>query len=151
MTDTTQTPTIITGEFGDPITVGGPFGTMSDIRRRHYGHWFDVDTMRFFKSRFPNGEYGVLYGRFFISTEKYSDDTARLATIRYVTDDGDIRTLGGFQAYKSPAAAAKALSKIIQDARNLQQSANERGYGVEGMTQDEARAIIRDINANAPR
>lgn len=101
----------------EDITLPGPFGTLGDIRRRHRGHWFDKDTLRFFSSRFPDGEYGTYAGRFFISTERDTfGHEPRRATIRYATDDGDIRTLGEFQAYATPEHARKALRATLRAA-----------------------------------
>jgi len=88
----------------------GPFKSMTDIRHSHPGNWFDKGTMQWFNSRI---ESKVIYGRFFISSEQYDDETPRLYTIRYATDQGDIETLGEFQDYKTPAAARTALKKHL--------------------------------------
>ena len=74
------------------------------------GHWFDRSTMRFFDSRVGHAAYG---GRYFISSERYDHNSPRLYTIRAITEDRSIDTVGDFQAYASHAAAARAVRKIV--------------------------------------
>lgn len=87
--------------------------TIGDVERlnsRSGRHFFDADTMRFFKSRICR-DYDLLYGRFFITTEKYDAETPRLSTLRVALDDGAIETCGEFQQFRSPGAAYDALRK----------------------------------------
>lgn len=86
--------------------------TLGDVERLNASsgkHFFDADTLRFFKSRIDYG-YDLLYGRFFITTEK-DGDLPRRASIRAAMDDGSIETVGEFQQFASPAVAVKALER----------------------------------------
>lgn len=86
-------------------------------------HWFDADTMRFFRTRVgqffptPGGAY------FVTSEEAPSDARPRRWSVRYIGDDGTITTVGDFQAYGTPRQA-KAV------AHNLSTIGNHAG--VEG-------------------
>lgn len=72
-------------------------------------HWFSPSTMRFFGSKiYPD----IVGGRYFISSEKNFDSTQRLYTIRVVTDDGTIDTVGKFQGFASLRQARKALNAL---------------------------------------
>lgn len=88
-------------------TTQSPFATLGDVERAHSGHWFDDDTMAFFKSRIDGD---LLYGRYFITTEKDRDEPRR-ASIRIAFDGGQIETLGEFGQFASPAVARKALER----------------------------------------
>lgn len=74
-------------------------------------HWFEESTMRFFKSRISSQ---VIAGRYFISTEKGPDEI-RKATIRVALDDGTVEDLGGFQAFRAPAHARRALDRNLKE------------------------------------
>ena len=94
------------------------FFTISDIREasiRAGSHWFDRSTLRFFRSRMLPEVYNGPGGIFFISSEQYSDETARLYTVRqFHPKDADITTVGDFnklskyQARKLAAECAKS-------------------------------------------
>lgn len=72
-------------------------------------HWFSPSTMRFFGSKvYPD----LVGGRYFISSEKNFDDSKRLYTLRMVTDDGTIDTVGKFQEFASLRQARKALKAL---------------------------------------
>lgn len=86
--------------------------TLGDVERLNASsghHFFDADTLRFFRSRIDYG-YGLMHGRYFITTEKDGSNPRR-ASIRAAMDDGSIETVGEFQQFASPAAAVKALEK----------------------------------------
>lgn len=68
--------------------------TISEVERLHNGHWFDTNTMRYFKCRIDRNRY-LSKNRMFISSEKYQDES-RKYTVRYVAYDGSIETLGEF-------------------------------------------------------
>ena len=76
---------------------------------RNHGHWFDKDTLRFFKSRILPTVY---HGKYFISSERYSSDTMRRYTIRVADENGSIDTVGEFQAYRTRYAAIKAIGNV---------------------------------------
>jgi hypothetical protein len=81
------------------------YNTISEIRRRHAGHWFSESTMRFFGTRI---ESGVIGGRYFVTSEDNFDRTERLFTVRRADDSGDIETVGEFQDYEERANAITA-------------------------------------------
>jgi hypothetical protein len=86
--------------------------TIAAIRRRNreFGaHFFDADTMRFFRSRvLPTVHVGTDRA-FFVTSEQYDDDAPRLYTVRYCTSEGDCGTVGQFQGHADePAAQAAA-------------------------------------------
>ncbi len=71
-------------------------------------HWFDADTMRFFRSRLPDGGYKSADGRiYFVTSEKNSSQRysfPRLYSVRCFFN-GDVKTIGEFQAFKTSATA----------------------------------------------
>lgn len=92
--------------------------TIEEIKRRNARagfHFFDRDTMRFFRSRIAPG---VMHAgkqdvyNIFITSEKYSDSAPRLYTVRHMTDDGDIVSLSKFQAYRSLESARAAVRRF---------------------------------------
>lgn len=93
----TQTTEISSTSDGN---ISSPFSTMADVRaaNRALGHhFFERDTMRFFESRVESALYA---GRYFITSEKAGfRETQRKFTIREVTPDGYIKTVGEFCAY----------------------------------------------------
>lgn len=72
---------------------------------RNGGRWFSKENMRWFNCRI-NPE--IFYGRYFITSERY-DGEPRYYTIREARPDGDIDTVGEFQAFKTLAQAKKWL------------------------------------------
>jgi len=70
------------------------------------GHWFDPDTMRFFKSRIgetrrmPDGTW------YFVSSEK-PPHGPRMFSVRKMELDGDINTIGEFCSMTSYQAKKK--------------------------------------------
>lgn len=94
----------ITDQYGHEHSLPGPFNTISQIRRHNEENglfFFSLDTMHFFDSRV---ESAVIGGRLFVTSEQchHSNGASepRLFTIRVVADDGDIETVGKFQAFK---------------------------------------------------
>jgi hypothetical protein len=86
--------------------------TISDLKalnRENGGCWFEPSTMRFFNSRI---ESGIIKGQYFITSEKH-DEEARRFTVRSFDGQGDIDTVGEFQAYRSKDEARKAI-KVLQ-------------------------------------
>lgn len=81
-----------------------------DVIAKHQGHWFDADTMRFFKTRLPSVAYQVGDRVLFVTSEK-GPNGIRLCTIREQLEDGSIRTVGDFQAYYTRLQAFRALKK----------------------------------------
>jgi hypothetical protein len=93
------------------------FQTMSQViaeHKRRDGHWFDKDAMRFFDSKI---ESPLIEGRYFVSSEQchHSDGTSspRLFTVREVSAEADIDTVGEFQGYKTKRAARAAIYALL--------------------------------------
>lgn len=84
---------------------------IKDANKAIGNHWFDADTMRFFKCRVS----GPVIANMFISSERFSDDTERRYTIRRCTN-GEISDVGEFQQYRTKAQALAALRKIAQQS-----------------------------------
>ena len=104
------------------ITITKPSSTytqevkcMADVIRmsqRAGNHFFDDETMRYFKSRIC-GE--LVAGQYFITSERYMDEP-RAYTIRRVTEHGDILTIDNFQGkYKSLHQAKTALKYLLEN------------------------------------
>lgn len=88
--------------------------------RYDMGHFFDKDTMRFFKSRLTS-MYGSKNGEFyFVTSEKksFSDDTRtwtlRKAYIRTETNKIDIETISDFCEFSTSYRAKKALENVLK-------------------------------------
>lgn len=95
------------------------FYTVNDIERKHKGHWFSKDSMRFFKSRVCEEVYesndGLLV--YFVSSEQH-DKYPRLYSVRvYNVQNDSIKTVGEFQGY-STALRAKNQAKRLAKALN---------------------------------
>lgn len=87
------------------------FLTIDEIRtanRESGHHWFDADTMRFFRSRVS----GPVIGNMFVSSENDRLGGGRRYTIRRANDDGSIETVGEFQQYGSKPAALRAIRSM---------------------------------------
>ena len=75
-------------------------------------HWFDADSMRFFRSRLSDVGYQAPDGRiYFVSSEQnhgMGGPYDRLYSVRCLTGPkGDIKTIGEFQAFGTSATATK--------------------------------------------
>jgi hypothetical protein len=95
------------------------FSHMGEVRHVHSGHWFDADTMRFFKSRVPDYWSPLIHGRYFISSERnetpFHPSEPRRYTIREVRSNGDIDTIGEFGGYATKRAAERAARELPTD------------------------------------
>lgn len=101
---------------------------MDDVRRKHSGHWFDADTMRFFRSRVGSKAYESNDGRyrFFVSSEQFEYNGSyregyayhsepRFYSVRVQLPDGGIETVGEFQGYSSRKRADDAARGYALD------------------------------------
>ena len=83
-------------------------------------YFFNENTMRGFKSRIHSDVYG---GCVFVTSEKNSSwrfDHPRAYTVRMITDNGDIKTIGEFQGFDtrySAHAHAKWVGEVINENR----------------------------------
>ena len=99
------------------------FVSMYDLRgavAESGSHFFDRDTLRFFRSRIGNSIYG---GRLFVTSEQAGDDSSRRYTIRMVRQYLDrpmldVTTVGGFQYFRTYAEAHKAARRLGQQLRS---------------------------------
>lgn len=96
----------------------GPFPTITAAKAANKAaglHFFDKDSMRFFRSRI---ESKMIRGRYFITSEQFvgSDGTAdpRRFTVRMVEDDGSVESVGNFQGYATLAEAKAAVPRDHQ-------------------------------------
>lgn len=85
------------------------YTTLADVRAANQSignHWFDQSTMRFFRTKL---ESGLIAGKWFITSEKASDDERRRFTVREAQPDGSIDTVGEFQGFSTRADARESL------------------------------------------
>lgn len=84
--------------------------TMEDVKRNNKEsgqHFFDPDTMKFFRSKV---ESGLLKQKYFVTSECAGDDHPRLYTVRkYDPKEYDIRTIGEFQGYQTEEEALEEI------------------------------------------
>lgn len=98
-----------------------PHLVMREIRDRYRrlqprGHWFDKDTMHFFRTELPAYGYVGNQGVIWFVTAETGPNGAKRYTIRRMDPDGWIRTEGEFQQYGKPAEARAALREIMAAA-----------------------------------
>lgn len=105
----------------------GRYYDMDDIRLRHRqagGHWFDADTLRFFRSRVGSRVWPVSDGWLFVSSEQFASSqgqaSPRRYTIRKVRPDLRIETIGDFQQYASRSGAVAAVERLVRADRARQ-------------------------------
>jgi len=97
--------------------MSGRFKYVSEIQqanRRAGFHFFDADTMRFFKSKIASWE--VWDGRYFITSEKFEcgeHSEPREYTIREAQDDGSVDTVGEFGQYGTLARAKAGIRRLL--------------------------------------
>ncbi len=93
---------------------------MGDVKKcaRECGsHWFDKDTMRFFKSRVGSEAYADgKGGAYFVSSEQGPDEIRRYSIQHFNAKKCNISTIGKFQKYKTGAIAKRIAKKISAKA-----------------------------------
>jgi hypothetical protein len=89
-------------------------------------HWFDADTMRFFRSRLPQSAYAnnTKEIAYFVTSEQFvpSEGPAhpRKYTVRsYDFRTRDIGTVGKFQQYRDDASATAAAKELAEHQQVL--------------------------------
>lgn len=121
--------------------------TINDIQkanRDNGGHWFDPDSLRFFRSRIGSDVFQGPGGIYFVSSERYSDEAARLYSVRtFDPATGNIGTAGEFQQYRSGSTARRAARKLAGNG-----SASVRSEPHRPLT--DLQVFIADIQAEAP-
>ena len=74
-------------------------------------HWFDRDTLRFFRSRILRTVYQGPGGVYFVSSEQFDDASGRYYTVRrFDPTDGSVETFGEFNVLGR--ASAVTLAKL---------------------------------------
>ena len=99
------------------------FVSMYDLRgavAESGSHFFDRDTLRFFRSRIGSKLYG---GRLFVTSEQAGDDSPRRYTIRMVRQYLDrpmldVTKVGGFQHFRTYDAAHSTARRLGQQLRS---------------------------------
>jgi hypothetical protein len=97
----------------------------TDAIRDHYrghGHWFDKETLRFFRSRIGELAYDDGNGRaYFVTSEQFVQYEPRYYvaprkyTVRcYTWSTHHISTVGEFQAYASRSGANAAAERLAR-------------------------------------
>ena len=81
----------------------------------HSKYWFTADTMRFFNCRISELCWKIKDKIYFISSEKQCKKYDRLYTIRLCLTDGEIKTIGKFQEYKTKNEARHIIKGILED------------------------------------
>lgn len=84
--------------------------TIEDMRRINMEkgqYFFSQSTMRFFKSRIvTKGQ--LIKDKYFITSEKFDEDTPRLFTVRkFNSATGNINTVGEFQGFRTSSEAKR--------------------------------------------
>lgn len=77
-------------------------------------HWFEADTMEFFKTRL---ESDLIDGRYFITSE-HGPYGPRAFSIRLADEDAHIQTVGEFMEHETLEAATVALEVVRQSERS---------------------------------
>ena len=95
--------------------------TITAIKNRHQGHWFEPGALRWFNTKFPRrAVYPVPDGAFFISSEYgkgvyvstgWVPDGPVRWSVRFISDeDGSIDTVSEFMEYETLEEARAAAS-----------------------------------------
>ncbi len=95
-----------------------PCHTIEAIKRRYEGHFFDADTMRFWKSRVLDAVSVSAEGvSFFVTSEPYVWDGPRVYTVRSFDprQPNRMETVGEMGAYRTSREAHAA--RVAEAAR----------------------------------
>ena len=100
----------------------GCFYTIDELARAHAeagGHWFDPSARRFFRCRLSSEVVPVSDGWLFVSSEQFVSSRGRADrrryTVRKMTPDTDVLTVGEFQQYASWSGACKAMRRLARE------------------------------------
>lgn len=93
--------------------------SIEEIERRYQPgkgrHWFDKNTLRFFRSRLAVQGYESENGLVFFVSSEQAPHSRRRYSVRALLGPGGIETVYGFQAFTSSGAATKAAQKLAKD------------------------------------
>lgn len=91
---------------------------MGEVKRA-YGpgegrHWFDADTLRYFRTKLPGRAIKVESGTYFVTQETSPSGKTAYTIRRQDPDNGSIGTLGLFHSYETYAEAKSALHSHLE-------------------------------------
>lgn len=128
--------------------------TINDIKtavRVRGSHWFDPDTMRFFKTRVLEGVYQGEGGIYFVTSERGPNELRRYSVRKFAPETADISTVGDFNTMTRNAAiklakesAGPGLTAAMDEYKPVsvaeQFLADLRAHGCKA-TRDDARRL----------
>lgn len=80
--------------------------------RKAGGHFFDDDTIRWFRSDIDD----TVYEFFFVTSEQFDDDSPRRFTIRAINwDTGSIVTFGAFGQFEDLEDATEIANQLANE------------------------------------
>ena len=74
--------------------------------------WFSPSSMKFFRSKVHSPVYE---GNFFVSSEQASAGHPRLFSVRYLDENGHVKTKGKFQRYTTLVLARRVARRAYLD------------------------------------
>ena len=89
-------------------------GTIKDLNRKSGQYWFSPDTVKFFKSKFPEDHVGLVNNQFFISSEKSPYDKRKYSIRKWDGKRKGIDTVGEFGGFNTKSQAERHLQKLIK-------------------------------------
>ncbi len=99
-----------------PVTVWS-IDAIRTANRMSGGHFFDADTLRFFSSRILPTVHQGRYGVYFVTSERFDEDTPRRYTVRRfdpatgsvdtVSVTGSVGAVSDFQACRTAYVAVR--------------------------------------------
>lgn len=94
------------------------FKTMEEIKaatlKSRCRNWFEESSMEFFNTILYPEVFPTDKGSYFITSEQREDDTPRLFSVRFCSNDGLIETIGDFRGYTSSGEAKAAIKYITR-------------------------------------
>lgn len=82
-------------------------------------HWFDPETMRFFKCKLPGVAVQTPHGNYFVTCETNPSFKTAYTVRRQDPKTGDIETVGRFHALASYVEARKAMWDHIRQQEEM--------------------------------
>lgn len=79
-----------------------------ELNRDAGHHFFNPDTLRYFRSRISRRVYPAIGCTYFVTSEQFDDTTPRRYTVHVIFPSGNIRSMGEFQDYATREEAHRA-------------------------------------------